>query len=467
MKPVIYEGVKITDIGSEGKSLAKINELIVFTTQAIPGDVVDMQVIRKKKRYQEARILRFREFSPDRISPFCEHFGVCGGCKWQFMPYEKQLYYKEKQVNDQLLRIGRLKLPAVNPILGSPAEIFYRNKLEYAFSDSRWLTHNEISAGKPIEFRNALGFHLPGLFDKVIHIRKCWLQPDPSNEIREFVFQYASRNNLEFFNLKEGKGFLRNLIIRTSLSDEVMVIVVFYKEIRQIMMQFLESLRNRFPEITSLYYVINGKANDSLYDQEFILFSGKGFIVEEMEGLKFKISPQSFFQTNSEQALRLYKIVRDYSDLSGKEIVYDLYTGTGTIANFLAMGAKKVVGIDSVRQAITDARENSRFNNILNTTFYSGDIKDVLIPELIEKNGSPDVIVADPPRAGMHDKIVRAILSALPDKIVYVSCNPGTQARDLALLSSSYRITKIQPVDMFPQTQHVENVVLLNRIMET
>ncbi len=462
-KLIYYENVLISDIAAEGKSIARVNDLVVFTTNVIPGDVVDLQVVRTKKKFQEAKVLKIKKNSPDRIPPFCSHFGVCGGCKWQFLPYEKQLYYKEKQVTDQLKRIGGLDLPTVQPILGSARTQFYRNKLEFTFSDRRWLTEIEIETGDQVFNRNALGFHIPGLFDKVLHINECWLQPEPSDSIRNFIYSYAIENNLTFFNLKNAGGFLRNLIIRTTRSGEVMVIVVFYREEASSRIHLLNALKSEFPQITSLNYAINSKANDTLFDQEVICFSGRNYILEEMEGLNFKISPKSFFQTNSDQVVELYKIVREFASLTGSETVYDLYTGTGTIANFIAGNAGKVIGIDNVADAISDASENSRFNNIKNTDFFAGDIKDLLTERFMSESGYPDVIITDPPRAGMHEKVVQTILAASPSRIVYVSCNPATQARDLAWLSAGYHIERVQPVDMFPHTQHVENVVLLRR----
>ena len=462
-KFVVYENVLISDIGSEGKSIARVNDMVVFTSNVIPGDMVDLQVTRSKKRYQEARVIRIRKESADRIKPFCHHFGTCGGCKWQFLPYEKQLYYKGKQVTDQLTRIGGLVLPPINPVIGSGNDRYYRNKLEYTFSDKGWLTENEIRSGGEFTNRKALGFHIPGLFDKVVHIRKCWLQGEISDSIRNYLYQYALDNNLDFFDLRNGTGFLRNLIIRTTLTGEVMVIIALFRDDSEAIVQLLESLKCRFPEITSLNYVINNKRNDTLYDQKIICYSGRDFIIEEIENLKFKISPKSFFQTNSEQVFYLYRVVREYAGLTGKEVVYDLYTGTGTIANFLALHAEKVIGIDNVADAISDARENARFNNILNTRFFDGDIKEVLTTRFLKENGQPDVVVTDPPRAGMHGDVVKTILEASPQKIVYVSCNPGTQARDLSMFSSDYQVEKVQPVDMFPHTQHVENVVFMRR----
>ena len=462
-KKPFYENVKISDIGAEGKAIAKVGDMVVFTKLAIPGDVVDLQVTKKRKRYQEAFIKEYKQLSDDRIEAFCEHFGTCGGCKWQMLPYQKQLYYKQKQVKDQLTRIGKVDLPEISPILGSEEETFYRNKLEFTFSNKRWLTYQEVEDGGEITKPNALGFHVPGLFDKVININKCWLQAEPSNRVRNFINKYASENQLEYFDIKEQKGFLRTLIIRTTSTGELMVILTFYHEDIEKREGILNALKNEFPEITSLLYVINNKGNDTITDQIVHVFSGRDYILEEMEGLKFKIGPKSFYQTNSEQAYELYKVAREFANLSGSEIVYDLYTGTGTIANFVSGNAKKVVGVEYVPEAIEDANVNASINGINNTSFFAGDMKDVLNPEFIKENGVPDVVITDPPRAGMHVDVVKTIIDMSPKRIVYVSCNPATQARDIAILDEFYQIEKIQPVDMFPHTHHVENVCLLKR----
>lgn len=462
-KKPFYEKVKIEDIGAEGKALARIGDMVVFTRLVIPGDVVDLQVTKKRKKYQEAFVTRVHEYSDDRVESFCEHFGTCGGCKWQFLPYKKQLFYKEKQVGDQLKRIGKLEYPPILPILASVKDTFYRNKLEFTFSNKRWLSFEEINSTNDIQGLNALGFHIPGLFDKVINVEKCWLQPEPSNKIRNFIYEYAVQNNLHFFDIKEQRGFLRTLIIRTSTNGELMVILSFFYEDTEVRTKLLETLKCEFSEITSLLYVINQKGNDTITDQEINLFSGEEYIFEEMEGLKFKIGPKSFYQTNSNQAYELYKIVREYSQLSGRETVYDLYAGTGTIANFVAKNAKKVIGIEYVPEAIGDAKENSRINSINNTSFFSGDMKLVLDEQFVSEHGTPDIVITDPPRAGMHADVVQTILKIGPERIVYVSCNPATQARDLALMSELYEIKKVQPVDMFPHTHHVENVVLLEK----
>lgn len=460
-KKPFYEGVTIEDIGAEGKALARVGDMVVFTKYAIPGDVVDLQVTKKRKKYQEAFVKTYHEYSKDRVEPFCEHFGVCGGCKWQLLTYDKQLFYKHNQVENQLKRIGKIELPIINPIIGSEKSTFYRNKMEYTFSNKRWLSYDEIEKSKEILDTNALGFHIPGLFDKIVTINKCWLQPEPANKIRNFIYKYAIDNKLEFFDIREQVGFLRTLIIRTSSTGEIMVILSFFKEMESERIKLLEAIKTEFPEITSLLFVINSKGNDTITDQNIEFYNGKEYILEEMEGLKFKIGPKSFYQTNSEQAHNLYKVARDFAELKGDETVYDLYTGTGTIANFVAKKAKKVVGIEYVPEAIEDAKQNSKLNEIENTAFYAGDMKAVLNAAFIQKNGQPDVIITDPPRAGMHADVIQMLLNIAPDKIVYVSCNPATQARDLSLLDEIYKVEKVQPVDMFPQTHHVENVVLL------
>nr|WP_319269284.1 23S rRNA (uracil(1939)-C(5))-methyltransferase RlmD [uncultured Draconibacterium sp.] len=461
-----YENVTIEDIGAEGKAVARVGDVVVFTKLAIPGDVVDLQVTKKRKRYQEAIVKEFKSFSIDRAEAFCEHFGVCGGCKWQILPYEKQLFYKQKQVQDQLSRIGKIELPEISPILGSEKNTFYRNKMEFTFSNKRWLSFEEIEKDEDIKDPNALGFHVPGLFDKVVNINKCWLQDDPSNQIRNFIYEYALNNNLSFFDIREQKGFLRTLIIRTTSTGELMVILSMFYEDKMAREQLLEAVKKEFPAITSLMYVINSKGNDTITDQEIKVFAGRDYVLEEMEGLQFKIGPKSFYQTNSAQAYELYKIARDFAELTGDETVYDLYTGTGTIANFVAQKAKKVVGIEYVPEAIEDAKINSELNKIENTLFFAGDMKDVLNEAFISTHGTPEVVITDPPRAGMHNDVVDTILKMEPQKIVYVSCNPATQARDLALLDSLYQIEKIQPVDMFPHTHHVENVVMLRKRLD-
>jgi len=458
-----YENVLITDIGAEGMAIGRVDDVVVFVPQVIPGDVCDLQVTRDRKRFREARVVKIHQYSPDRVAPVCSHFGVCGGCKWQNLPYDKQLFYKQKQVTDQLTRIGKVELPEITPIMGSANTTFYRNKLEFTFSSQRWLTAEEINSTDEIKKEGALGFHIPGLFDKVLNIDKCWLQSDLSNAIRNKIREYAVENGLEFFDIRNQSGLLRNVIIRTTSTGEVMLIIAFFCEDKPRREALLTALAESFPEITSLMYVINTKGNDTITDQEIIVFKGRDHIFEEMEGLKFKIGPKSFYQTNSDQAYNLYKVARDFAGLTGNEVVYDLYTGTGTIANFVARSSKKVIGIEYVPEAIEDARVNSQINGIGNTLFFAGDMKKVLSTEFIARHGHPDVIITDPPRAGMDAPVVETILNAAPERIVYVSCNPATQARDLLLMDEMYSVVAVQPVDMFPHTHHVENVVLLQR----
>lgn len=459
----LLENVRITGIGAGGNALARVDKQVVFVPMLVPGDVVDIQVRKKRKKYLEGSVVRFREYSPDRIKPLCRHFGICGGCKWQHLPYELQLKFKEKQVADCLERIGKVTLSHIEPIIGSPEEYRYRNKLEYTFADRRWLTKEEINSDDDFEREDALGFHIPGYFDKVLDIRECHLQAEPSNAIREAVRRYAHRKALPFFNLRQQSGFLRNLIIRTNGDGKVMVIVVFFLDEKKRIEGLLDYLAAEFPQIISLFYIINKKRNDSLADQDPVLYKGEDHLVEEMNGLKFRIGPKSFFQTNTMQAVNLYSIVKDFAALSGKEIVYDLYTGTGTIANYMASQCSRVIGLEYIGEAVMDARLNSEMNGIRNTCFFSGDIKEILTEQFISANGPPDVIITDPPRAGMHQAVINAILSASPSRIVYISCNPSTQARDILLLSGSYNVVKVQPADMFPHTHHVENIVLLNR----
>ena len=461
-KPLpILSNITITNIAAEGKAIARVNDIVVFVPFVVPGDVVDLQVTRKKSHFMEARAIYFHSYSEKRTTAVCEHYGICGGCKWQILPYPEQIRYKQKQVTDNLTRIAKIELPEITPILGSKRSEFYRNKLEFTFSNKRWRTNEEIAEGKVFETMNALGFHIPGQFDKVLDINKCWLQNEISNEIRNEIRRYALENELTFFDLRNQEGFLRTLMIRTTSTGELMVIVIFYYEDVDAQNAILEHVATKFPEITSLLYVINSKANDTITDQEILIYKGNECIYEEMEGLKFKIGPKSFYQTNSDQAYELYKIARKFAGLTGTELVYDLYTGTGTIANFVARQAKQVIGIEYVPEAIEDAVYNSSINNISNTLFYAGDMKDILNAGFIEKHGKPDVIITDPPRAGMHEDVINAILLASPERIVYISCNPATQARDLAFFNTNYKITAIQPVDMFPHTHHVENVVLL------
>ena len=446
--------------------MAKVNELVIFVPYVVPGDVVDLQVKRKKNHYAEAVAVKFHEKSPLRTEPFCSHFGVCGGCKWQCLSYEEQLKYKQKQVFDNLTRIGKVELPEFRPILGSEKTRFYRNKLEFTFSNKRWLTEEEVKQDVKYDQMNAVGFHIPGAFDKVLAIDKCWLQDDISNQIRNAVRDYAYAHNFPFFDLRTQEGLLRNIMIRTSSTGELMVVLqckVTDDEVRRKMEEILQFMADSFPQITSLMYVINNKCNDTIGDLDVEVFKGNDHIFEEMEGLRFKVGPKSFYQTNSEQAYNLYKVAREFAGLTGNELVYDLYTGTGTIANFVARQARKVVGIEYVPEAIEDAKVNSALNGIDNTLFYAGDMKDILTNDFIAEHGRPDVIITDPPRAGMHNDVIDVILAAEPKRIVYVSCNPATQARDLQLLDGKYKVTAVQPVDMFPHTHHVENVVQLER----
>jgi len=459
----LLEKVKISDIGAEGNAVARVDNLVVFVPMLIPGDIVDIRVIKKRKKYLEGRAVKFHEYSPDRIEPRCLHFGVCGGCKWQHLPYILQLQYKQKQVKDNLTRIGKIDLPDISPIIGSADEYFYRNKLEFTFSDKRWLTKEEVTSGEKFEKEDALGFHIPGLFDKVLDIQECHLQPEPSNTIKNAVREYSHQNNLKFFDLREQKGFLRNIVIRNSMAGNVMVIVVFFQDDEEMRNGLLDFLADEFPQISSLMYVINSKKNDSLNDQTPVLYKGEDHIVEEMDGLKFRIGPKSFYQTNTRQALELYRTARNFAALTGKETVYDLYTGTGTIANYIAAYCEKVIGIEYVDEAVEDARINSKLNGIHNCTFFAGDMKEVLSDAFFKLHGKPDVVITDPPRAGMHEEVINIINNASPGRIVYISCNPSTQSRDIQMLSESYYVSAVQPVDMFPHTHHVENVVLLER----
>ncbi len=461
-KPLITN-VKIEKLAAEGKAIAKVEDKILFVTNVIPGDIVDVQVNKKRKNYMEGYPVFFHKHSDLKVKAFCEHFGVCGGCKWQNLPYKEQLKLKQQEVIDNLERIGKIDMSEVYDIIPSEKTTNYRNKLEFTFSSSRFLTKEEIAKGNDIKRTPALGFHVPRLFDKVVDIKNCSLQKEPSNEIRQAVKNYALENEISFFNIREQHGFLRNLIIRTASTGEIMVILSVFHEDIEARESILNHLHEKFPQITSLMYVINSKGNDSITDQEIFVFKGKDYIFEEMEGLRFKIGPKSFYQTNSEQAYNLYKKTREFANLTGNEIVYDLYTGTGTIANFVAHKASKVVGIEYVPEAIEDAHINSEINNIDNTVFYSGDMKDVLNSSFVEKHGQPDVMIVDPPRAGMHPDVVNTIINTSPKRIVYVSCNSATQARDIHLMKDHYKITKVQTVDMFPHTHHVENIVLMER----
>ena len=450
-------------MAAEGKAIAKVNDLVIFVPYVVPGDVVDLQIKRKKNKYAEAEAVNFHEYSSTRAVPFCQHYGICGGCKWQVLPYAEQIKYKQKQVEDNLRRIGKIELPEISPILGSAKTEFYRNKLEFTFSNKRWLTYEEVKQEVKYDQMNAVGFHIPGAFDKVLAIEKCWLQNDISNRIRNAVRDYAYEHNYSFINLRSQEGMLRNMIIRTSSMGELMVIIIckiVEDSEMTLFKQLLQYVADTFPEITSLLYIINNKCNDTINDLDVYVFKGNDHIFEEMEGLRFKVGPKSFYQTNSEQAYNLYKIARDFAGLTGNELVYDLYTGTGTIANFVSRQARQVIGIEYVPEAIEDAKVNAEINGIDNTLFFAGDMKDMLTQEFINEYGRPDVIITDPPRAGMHQDVVDVILFAEPKRIVYVSCNPATQARDLQLLDVKYKV-KAQPVDMFPHTHHVENVVLL------
>ncbi|MDY4551163.1 MAG: 23S rRNA (uracil(1939)-C(5))-methyltransferase RlmD [Parabacteroides sp.] len=460
----LLEQVTITDVAAEGKAIAKVNDMVVFVPFVAPGDVVDIQLTRKKNSYAEGKAVHFHSYSPHRVEPFCQHFGVCGGCKWQHIPYEDQLKYKQKQVLDNLTRIGKVQPEEVLPILGSAKTTFYRNKLEFTFSNKKWLTEEEVKSGVTPDTWNGVGFHIPTLFDKVLDIQKCWLQDDISNRIRNCIKAYClSHEGYPFFDLRNQEGFIRTLMIRTASTGDLMVVVVFFHEDQERREALLSHVAEQFPEITSLLYVINGKCNDTITDQEVIVFKGKDHIIEEMEGLHFKVGPKSFYQTNSEQAYNLYKVARSFAGLTGNERVYDLYTGTGTIANFVARQSKQVIGIEYVPEAIEDAKVNASLNGLENTLFYAGDMKDILTADFIQQHGRPDVIITDPPRAGMHDDVIKTILAAEPKRVVYVSCNPATQARDLSLLDVKYALKKVQPVDMFPHTHHVENVVLLEK----
>lgn len=460
----VFENIEVIDAAAKGKTIAKAPDgKVIFLSNAVPGDVIDIQTFKKRKAYYEGKATVFHKLSNKRTEPVCEHFGTCGGCKWQNMAYEHQLYYKQKEVTNNLTRIGHIELPEVTPILGSKKQYFYRNKMEFSFSDSRWLTFEEIQSDKDLGDKNALGFHIPGMWDKILDVKQCHLQADPSNAIRNAVKKFAIENELEFFNTRNQTGLLRTMMIRTSSTGEIMVLVQFFKEDQIKRTLLLDFIAETFPQITSLQYVINGKANDTIYDQDVICYRGKDHIFEEMEGLKFKINAKSFYQTNSDQAFELYKITRNFAGLTGNELVYDLYTGTGTIAQFVAKQASKVIGVESVPDAIKAAKENAQLNNINNVEFFVGDMKNVFNASFIESNGTPDVIITDPPRDGMHKDVVQQILNIAPKKVVYVSCNSATQARDLALMDAQYKVIKTQAVDMFPQTFHVENVVLLEK----
>lgn len=466
-KPLpILEGVTITDVAAEGKSLARVNDMVVFVPFAVPGDVADLQVRKKKHHYCEAEVVRFIKYSERRAEPVCQHFGICGGCKWQNLPYEDQLKAKQKQVHDQLTRIGKVELPDFRPILGSEKIYEYRNKLEFSCSNKRWLTKEEVNSGVQLDHKNAIGFHITGAFDKIYPIEKCWLMDDLCNQIRNEIRDYALNNGISFFDVREQTGLLRDIMIRNSSTGEWMVLVQFKFQEQgdeQRAHDLLQHIGDRFPQITSLLYVNNQKCNDTFSDQTVEVFKGKDHITEMMDKLQFKVAAKSFYQTNTQQAFHLYEVARQLAQLTGKELVYDLYTGTGTIANFVARHAQQVIGIEYVEDAIADAKANSKCNGIENTLFYAGDMKDILTDEFVEQHGKPDVIITDPPRAGMHPDVIQTILRAAPKRIVYVSCNPATQARDLEVLNEQYRVEAVQPVDMFPHTPHVENVVLLEQ----
>ena len=461
---IVLEDLEIIDAGAKGKSIAKAEDgRVVFVSNAVPGDIATIQTTKKRKAYFEGTAISFSKYSDKRVEPACDHFGTCGGCKWQFMGYDHQLFYKQKEVENNLRRIGKVELPEISPILGAAAQYFYRNKMEFSFSDNKWLTLEQIKSDDVILDRNALGFHIPGMWDKILDLEKCHLQADPSNAIRDFIKKTAIELEMPFFNTRKQEGILRTLMIRTSSTGDVMVLVQFFKEDEAKRTLLMDAIISEFPELTSLLYVINSKGNDTIYDQEVICYHGTDHIFEEMEGLQFKINAKSFYQTNSQQAYELYKITRDFANLKGDEVVYDLYTGTGTIAQFIAKKAGRVIGVESVPEAIEAAKENAILNGIDNVSFYVGDMKKVFNEAFTNQHGMPDVVITDPPRDGMHGDVVAQLLRIAAPKIVYVSCNSATQARDLSLLDEHYKITKVQAVDMFPQTFHVENVVLLEK----
>lgn len=463
-KRVIFKDLAVTDAAAKGKSIAKAPDgRVVFIKNAVPGDVATVETFKKRKGFYEAKAISFSEYSDKRTDPPCPHFGVCGGCQWQHMNYESQLFYKQKEVEENLKRIAKVDLPPVLPILKSEEQYYYRNKMEFSFSDNKWLTLEQIQSDKIIKDKDALGFHIPGMWDKILDLDICLLQADPSNAIRDFVKEKAKALGLPFFNTREQTGFLRTLMIRTSATGEIMVLIQFVHDDVENRELLMKAIAAEFPEITALLYVINPKRNDTLYDLDIEVFSGRDHIFEEMEGLTFKVNAKSFYQTNSQQAYELYKIARNFADLKGDELVYDLYTGTGTIAQFIAKNASKVIGVESVPDAITAANENAKRNNIDNVAFYVGDMRKVFNEEFIATHGKPQVIITDPPREGMHPAVVQQLLDLGADRIVYVSCNSATQARDIGLLDEKYKVTKVQPVDMFPQTYHVENVVLLEK----
>ena len=466
----IIENVQVIDASSDGQAIGRVDDMVLFIKNAVPGDVVDVQITRKKNKFREGKAIVTHTYSDKRVPALCRHFGTCGGCKWQNMDYQWQLFYKQKQVKDALTRLIKIELPEIDPILGSEKTYYYRNKLEFTFSNKKWLTQEQIE-DKSLAFgngenetsRNALGFHIPGMFDKILDIEECHLQEEPANAIRNEIKRYALQQGISFFDLREQVGLLRNIIIRSTSTGEWMLIISFHYNDKTVIENLLKHICEQFPQLTSVHYVINPKRNDTISDLDILLYKGNDSIYEKMENLRFKISPKSFYQTNSEQAYELYRITRELAGIKNTDVVYDLYTGTGTIANFVAHQAKKVVGIEYVAAAIEDAKINSKLNNIHNTAFYAGDMKDVLNDAFIQENGKPQVIITDPPRAGMHEDVTKKILEIMPERIVYVSCNPATQARDLQLLDTVYKVKKVQPVDMFPQTHHVENVVLLEK----
>ena len=460
-----FYNISVIDAGAKGKSIAKAPDgKVIFINNAVPGDIVDVQTFKKRKGFYEGTATKVHELSKHRINASCDHFGSCGGCKWQNMSYSRQLYYKDKEVKNNLERIGKLKINNIIPIQESDKIFFYRNKMEFSFSNNRWLTMDEVKSKEPLNQRNGLGFHVPGMWDKILDINKCWLQKDPSNDIRNKLKSFAIEKKIPFFDPKKQIGILRTLMIRTSSIGHIMVVVQFYSGSQKVIDIILNYLKTTFPEINSLQYVVNNKCNDTIYDQEVICFYGKDYIMEEMEGLKFKINAKSFYQTNSEQAYELYKIAREFAELNGNELVYDLYTGIGTIAQFIAKKAKKVIGVESVKEAVIAAKQNAILNKIDNVDFFVGDMRKIFNDNFININGTPDIIIADPPRNGMHIDVVQQILKIEPEKVIYISCNSATQARDLFFMSSKYQIIKSQAVDMFPQTHHVENVVLLKKI---
>ena len=457
----VLEKLKVLNIGAEGKAIAKSDSLIVFVTNLVPGDVADVKIKSKHKNYLEGYPVKIHKFSPKRINPFCEHFGVCGGCKWQQLSYGEQLKYKQKQVAESLKRIGKADLPHINSIIPSEKLKYYRNKLEFAFSDHRWFTDNDACRARENLSRKALGFHIPEMFNRVLNIKKCYLQEELSNKIRNTIRDYALKKNLDFFNHKKKQGFLRNLIIRNTTIGEWMIILSFYKEEKKAIERLLRYISQEFPELTSIMYVINPKGNDTINDLTVRLYKGRDYLTEKVGNLKFKIGPKSFFQPNAELTYTLYKVILSFSGLKGKEIVYDLYTGIGPIANFISNHCQKVIGIESIPEAVEDAKENSKINNIINTEFIAGDVIDILTNKFVIIKGNPDVVIVDPPRSGMHAKVIDTLLTLKPEKIVYVSCNTATKARDINLLSDKYRVRKIQPVDMFPHTHHIENIISL------